>query len=132
MINTWIFDGSGGGLGCADRTVVKKMEYRRTDMVTRSLLITSSHKSIVTIQHNLGRAVNTKAQRHQGTKKAGAQSSFDAGFLCALVPLCLLLSMGMLNSYKASRPNEQKGTEHKKHKKRKRAVPPLGHSIDGE
>src|SRR5690242_11642338 len=32
---------------------------------------------------------DTKAQRHEGTKKAGIKGSFDAGFLCAFVPLCL-------------------------------------------
>jgi hypothetical protein len=32
---------------------------------------------------------DTKAQRHEGTKKAGIKDSFDAGFLCAFVPLCL-------------------------------------------
>src|SRR5262249_26267340 len=26
---------------------------------------------------------------HKGTKKAGIKDSFDAGFLCAFVPLCL-------------------------------------------
>ena len=33
--------------------------------------------------------VNTKTQRHKGTKKAGEQRSIDAGFLCAFVSLCL-------------------------------------------
>jgi hypothetical protein len=32
---------------------------------------------------------DTKAQRHEGTKKAGVKRIFDAGFLCAFVPLCL-------------------------------------------
>ena len=35
----------------------------------------------------MGVMVNTKTQRHKGTKKAGEQRSIDVGFLCAFVSL---------------------------------------------
>src|SRR5437867_884097 len=39
MINTWIFDVSGGGLGCAERRPVAESQYRTAIGTTKSLFI---------------------------------------------------------------------------------------------
>ena len=36
---------------------------------------------------------DTKAQSHEGTKKAGIKDSFDADFPCAFVALCLCVPL---------------------------------------
>src|SRR5262245_52867938 len=46
MINTWIFDGSGGGLGCAQRLPANERQTRKAAIFTKSFFIVSSLRDI--------------------------------------------------------------------------------------